>query len=160
MYNQVIQKYFYPMSQSTLIVQAKNTKAYRFRNGFRYVYDYNPCKLDLSIVYILCKVGTVQETDKTHGIAHLLEHMLFTSKSGNREAQDMFRTFDSMGVKFQAYTTKEFTIFSLQCLPKYVKACIELLADVVLDSDLTTSTIQKERNVIKEENIQETNDIR
>ena len=137
-----------------------NVYAVTFSNGFSYIHDKNPCMSDLSIVYVLCKVGTAQETDENQGIAHLLEHMLFTSKSGNREAQNMFSTFDSMGVKFEAFTTKEFTIFSLSCLPKYVSTCVQLLADVILNSDLTSSQIETERSVIREENIQEMNDLR
>jgi predicted Zn-dependent peptidase len=108
---------------------------------------------------MLCEAGSIFEPEDKNGMAHIVEHLLFMTKSGTQSSSSILQQFDSMGVQFNAHTVKQFTIFKIECLTVFLPKCIEILANVLLQSRFDKETIKLERNIVQEENVNDLNTI-
>lgn len=117
-------------------------------NGIRICFE----AADIPITYcgFAVNAGTRDELPDEQGIAHFVEHMLFkgTRKRNNTR---IINRLECVGGQLDAYTTKEET-FIYAAVPKaYTTRAIELLADVMFNSNFPDAEIDKERAVILDE---------
>ena len=131
----------------------------RFSNGFQYILQKLDKDCKKSMIYMLCEAGSIFEPEDKNGMAHIVEHLLFMTKSGTQSSSSILQQFDSMGVQFNAHTVKQFTIFKIECLTVFLPKCIEILANVLLQSRFDKETIKLERNIVQEENVNDLNTI-
>ncbi|MDE1162064.1 MAG: pitrilysin family protein [Acidobacteriaceae bacterium] len=94
--------------------------------------------------------GSRDEDEKTNGISHFLEHMVFKGTT-TRSAQQFAREIDAIGGNLDAFTGKETVCFNIKTLDENVPAALDLLTDLVLHPTFAPEDIAKEQGVILEE---------
>ncbi len=102
-------------------------------------------------------VGSVNESNKQLGIAHMLEHMAFKGTK-TRNAFDISKEIEDVGGDINAYTSKENTAYYVKLLPSNYELGIEILSDIFLNSTFPKEEIEREKGVIISE-IGQSNDM-
>jgi predicted Zn-dependent peptidase len=120
-----------------------------FSNGLTLLSERHRGFRSLSIG-IWVKTGTRHETPKEAGVSHYLEHMLFKGTE-NRTALDIARQVDQVGGDFNAFTAREYTCFHILMLDRDLKLGIDILGDVLLNSNFHQDEMERERKVILQE---------
>jgi predicted Zn-dependent peptidase len=117
-------------------------------NGFRLVH-YRTAGL-VAHCGIIINAGSRDETEKEHGIAHFIEHMLFKG-TGKRKAFHILSRLEDVGGELNAYTTKEETAIHASFLKEDYERAIELISDITFNSVFPEKEIEKEKDVVIEE---------
>ncbi len=99
---------------------------------------------------IWIRVGSRDENETNNGISHFIEHIMFKGTK-NRTAKQIAEALDAVGGQLNAFTSKEYTCYYVKVLDEHVELAIEILSDMILNSNFNEEDIQKERNVILEE---------
>jgi predicted Zn-dependent peptidase len=99
---------------------------------------------------IIINVGSRDETEKEHGIAHFIEHMLFKGTT-KRKAYHILSRLEDVGGELNAYTTKEETAIHASFLKDDYERAIELISDITFNSVFPEKEIVKEKDVVLEE---------
>src|SRR6185312_13967406 len=120
-----------------------------FKNGLTLLTERHPEFQSLSIG-IWVKAGTRHEHPREAGVSHFLEHMLFKGTE-SRSALEIARTVDEVGGDFNAFTTREYTCFHILVLSRDANLALDILSDVVLNSDFESEELERERKVILQE---------
>jgi predicted Zn-dependent peptidase len=126
-------------------MQSKTT----LTNGIRVVTEFMPDVHSASVGFWV-ENGSRHETSPLNGISHFLEHMLFKGTS-DRTALDIAREADSFGGTLNAFTSREYSCYYAKVLSNRLPEAVDLLSDLVLNSSLDDSEIEKERRVILQE---------
>ena len=136
--------------------KVNNIKLYKNRLGTKILIMPNRKDTETASLYFYFKVGSKNETPDIYGISHFIEHMLFKGSPKFPNYLDISKTFDSNGISFNAYTSKDITAYHYKFLS--TKANVELIcnitSDMLYNSYMRQKDITPERNVI----IQEYND--
>ena len=94
--------------------------------------------------------GSRAETDKTNGTAHFLEHMAFKgTKSRNQQALEL--EVENLGAHLNAYTSREQTVYYAKSFRQDVPKAVDIISDILQNSKLENSAIERERDVILRE---------
>lgn len=102
-------------------------------------------------IVALIKAGTKHETDRTNGLAHLLEHLNFKSSRDFPEGSQIAKTLDKVGCSFNAYTVKNMTVFHFGCHPKFMNIVLHVISQMLFYSLHSPIDIKSERKVVHEE---------
>lgn len=94
--------------------------------------------------------GSRYEHPKNNGVAHFLEHMAFKG-TAKRSQTDIELEIENLGAHLNAYTSREQTVYYAKCLSKDVPQLVEILSDIIQNSKLNESEIERERGVILRE---------
>lgn len=121
----------------------------KLKNGIRIVNDYMP-DVETVTIKILIKTGSRNENVSDNGISHFLEHMAFKGTK-NRIAKQIAYDFESIGANFNAYTSKETTVYYSKNLKEYTEKALEILVDMIENSTFDSEELEKERGVILQE---------
>ncbi len=115
-----------------------------------------PKKMTSAYAFFGTRFGSVDNTFKTtkdgefvtvpDGIAHFLEHKLFTNEDGS----DSFERFSEYGADANAYTSFNRTTYYFGCTENFDKALAELLT-FVTHPYFTEESVAKEVGIIEEE---------
>ncbi|MGH7904391.1 MAG: M16 family metallopeptidase [Candidatus Dormibacteraceae bacterium] len=96
-------------------------------------------------------VGSRYEDDRHGGAFHFLEHLLFKGTRKRPTAQDIAEAIEGVGGVMNASTDKEVTAYWTRVPADRLELAIDVLGDVVSDSQLAPGDIDRERMVILEE---------
>ncbi len=118
-------------------------------NGIELVMEKVPYVRSVSIG-IWVRTGSVNEDEKTNGISHFIEHMLFKGTQ-KRTAKDIAGDIDKIGGQINAFTGKESTCYYVKVLDTHVEEGIEVLMDMLLNSKFDDNEMLKEKAVVYEE---------
>jgi predicted Zn-dependent peptidase len=99
---------------------------------------------------LIINTGSRDETSKEHGMAHLIEHMLFKG-TARRKAYHILSRLDDAGGELNAYTTKEETAIHASVLKEDYEKAVDLIMDISFNSIFPEKEIEKEKDVIIEE---------
>lgn len=121
----------------------------KLNNGLNIVTYSMPYVNSVSI-NIIVKVGSSSESEEEAGISHFLEHMAFKGTK-TRSAAEIAKEFDSIGGHFNAYTSRENTVYYTKVLRQHTKQALEILADILQNSLFAEEDIKKELSVISQE---------
>ncbi len=99
---------------------------------------------------IWVKTGSRNESDEQAGITHFLEHMLFKGTK-KRSAFDIAQSMESVGGYLNAFTSTEYTCYYARCLDSKLDTAIEVLSDMVRNSQFPKDEMHKEKKVVLEE---------
>lgn len=117
-------------------------------NGLAIIGEVNKSAQSAAVGFFV-KTGARDETDRTNGVSHFIEHMLFKGTE-KLSAIQVNEAFDRTGAKFNAFTSEENTVYYAAVLPEYAAEVtmlwIQLLKPALRDEDFDI-----EKNVIKEE---------
>src|SRR5215204_1273243 len=75
-------------------------------------------------------VGSRNETPTLHGCSHFLEHLLFKGTT-ERSAMEISVALDAVGGEFNAFTSKEYTVFHARVLDEDLPTAVDVLGDMV-----------------------------
>ncbi|KAM0520909.1 hypothetical protein ACHAP9_005255 [Verticillium nonalfalfae] len=106
--------------------------------------------LTTSTVGMWIDAGSRAETDENNGTAHFLEHLAFKGTS-NRTQQQLELEIENMGGHLNAYTSRENTVYFAKAFNSDVPQCVDILSDILQNSKLEESAIERERDVILRE---------
>lgn len=121
-----------------------------------HVITYNMPQLKSVAMNLITRVGSRFETVEENGISHFLEHMAFKG-TNRRTAKQIAEEFDAIGGQFNAYTSKEHTVYYSKVLSENTETAMDILADIIQDSLFAEADVKKEYDVICQE-IAQTND--
>lgn len=118
-------------------------------NGLRIISCHMP-GMESAAIGVWIGVGGRFEEEKTHGISHLIEHLLFKGTK-KRSSPQISRTIEGVGGHINAYTSEEYTCYMVKVRGKHQRLAIDVLGDMVSNPLFSPEDIEKERLVVKEE---------
>jgi len=96
------------------------------------------------------KSGARNERDEEHGMAHLLEHMAFKGTK-RRSAFEIASEIENVGGEINAATSVETTSFYARVLSDDVPLAVDILADILQESEFDPDELAREQHVILQE---------
>ena len=96
------------------------------------------------------RVGSKDEVVGKTGLAHFFEHLMFRG-SKNFPEETFSRVLNSKGANFNASTTMDYTNYYIEAPSSELEYLIRVEADRMRNLTINPSTINPEREVVKEE---------
>lgn len=124
-------------------------KLKKYKNGLTLAY-YDMPELHSVSIGVFVNTGSVNETPKTNGLSHFIEHTMFKGTK-RRTAFDIVADTDAMGANINAYTSKTATCYYIQCVDNDFENCADILSDIYFNSVFPEDELKKEKGVILEE---------
>ena len=94
--------------------------------------------------------GSRYEPAELNGACHFIEHLLFKG-TRKRSARDISEAVEGIGGYLNAFTGEETTCFHARAGHDHFPELLEVLMDMMLNSQFAPAELAKEREVIKEE---------
>ncbi|KGN03580.1 peptidase M16 [Clostridium novyi A str. 4570] len=101
----------------------------------------------LASINLGVKIGSIYEKKENRGIAHFVEHMLFKGTK-NRNNEKLNEELESRAGEYNAYTDYTSTVYSITALREEFIKSLELISDMVKNSNFPQEELEKERGVI------------
>mmetsp|Transcript_5019 Transcript_5019/g.7448 ORF Transcript_5019/g.7448 Transcript_5019/m.7448 type:complete len:465 (-) Transcript_5019:847-2241(-) len=136
----------HPYYSANLIVQPPRQSV--LENGFKIVTERR--QSETASVGLFIGAGSRFETAKNNGVAHFLEHCYFKGTK-NRTEVELEQHFEKNGALLNANTGREYTGYNAHCLKDGVNSSIDILADMINNSEFAPERIDSERLVIRDE---------
>lgn len=91
--------------------------------------------------------GPMDEPEAHSGVAHLTEHLLF---GGTRTRDDIAiaRMMDTTGGQVGGFTSRDYTCFTTTVLDDYRTYLIDLMGDLLIDSQFAEAAVHQEKDII------------
>ena len=86
------------------------------KNGLRVTLGPQPHRRTVTLGLFI-ESGAGYETFEDNGISHFVEHVLFHAPHLAVRARSLLEELVAAGMKYEAYTSKDYTRFVLTCLP-------------------------------------------
>lgn len=126
----------------------KNHRIATLSSGMRVVVC--PTQSPVSYVGVAINAGSRDELASAEGVAHFVEHTLFKG-TPNRTAAEISDFMESVGGELNAYTSKEETVIYTIAPKGNVPRALDLLSDIIFNSEFPANELDKERDVVIEE---------
>jgi predicted Zn-dependent peptidase len=118
------------------------------QNGIRLIH--RPVDSPVAHLGLFINAGSRDEGMEEHGMAHLIEHMLFKG-TARRKAYYILSRMEDVGGEINAYTTKEETCIHGTFFSEYYRRALELISDIAFNSSFPLNELKKEREIILDE---------
>ena len=96
------------------------------------------------------KAGSRNEAKDEEGLAHFCEHMTFKGTK-RRSSVQIINAIEGVGGELNAFTNKEDTVFYASITRDHFRQAVDVLTDIVFNSQFPQSEIEKEREVVCDE---------
>jgi len=127
---------------------------YTLSSGLRLIHK--PDTMSVTYCGMVINAGSRDESEDEEGMAHFVEHMLFKGTQKRRSGHIINR-LENVGGELNAYTSKEETVVYAVVLNEHLEKAVDLIGDIVFNSNFPTKELEKERIIILDE-IQSYND--
>jgi predicted Zn-dependent peptidase len=129
-----------PVSMSTL--------THTLANGLRIMH----LPADSTVAYcgFAVNAGARDENPAEAGLAHFVEHTLFKG-TVKRKAWHILNRMENVGGYLNAYTSKEDTFIYSVFMEKDFERAVELMSDLIINSQFPENELDKEREIIIDE---------
>jgi processing peptidase subunit beta len=124
------------------------TKLSTLGNGLRVASETSTGESATIAVFI--DAGSRFETPENNGVAHFLEHMLFKGTAKRTRVQ-LESEIERIGAQLNAYTSREQTVYLCQVAKSKISQGMDILSDIVTNSQYSAQNIDRERSVILRE---------
>ena len=126
------------------------------KNGLQ-VFLYKKPTLPLTHFVFAFNVGSKDETDKTNGIVHILEHCILFRGTKAVQNQDFYQELRLHGAYCNAHTGRDLSIFEMTVPSEHSEFAFRTLREILFDFNLNQKELDNEKEVILEElnNIQD-----
>lgn len=94
--------------------------------------------------------GSIYETEREQGLAHLLEHMLFKGTL-RRSMTQIAAKMDTLGGGMNAFTEREFVCYYVKVLSEQLPEALKLLGEFVTQPLFDPQLLEVEKSVVLEE---------
>ena len=102
-------------------------------------------------VLVLVKTGSRYEDEKTNGLAHFTEHMLFQGNKKWATKLALSTAIDEVGAEFNGMTGKEYTGYFVKAESTHLDLALSILSEMLTHSNFANEQIEREKPVIVEE---------
>jgi len=123
---------------------------HELKGGARLLTAELPDRASASLVLML-GVGSRFEEDRIGGASHFVEHLFFKGTRRRPTAKDIAESIEGVGGSMNASTDKELTVYWTRVPADQLDLAVDVLFDIVSDSQLSPADIERERMVILEE---------
>ena len=125
-----------------------NYNTFTLKNGLRVVH----LPTESPVVYcgIAVGAGTRNEAPGEEGLAHFCEHLSFKG-TRRRSAVRIINDIEGLGGELNAFTNKEDTVYYCAISADHVRRALDVLCDIVFDSQFPEAEIEKECEVVCDE---------
>lgn len=129
----------------------------RLANGFTYYIRHNASPEKRVVLYLVCKAGSILETEEQRGMAHFIEHMSFNGTKHfpkNALVDYLQKSGVRFGADLNAYTSFDETVYQLPLRidnPELLQNGLQIMRDWAQDATLDAREIESERGVVLEE---------
>lgn len=106
--------------------------------------------LESAAVGVWVKSGSRCETEKEHGLSHLLEHMAFKGTT-SRTARQIAEEIENVGGDVNAATSIENTGYFSRILKEDVGLAADIISDILQNSRFSEDELTREKHVILQE---------
>ena len=107
-------------------------------------------RMSASLV-VMFAVGSRYEDDRLGGVSHFIEHLFFQGTRRRPSAKDIAEAIEGVGGVMNASTDKELTVYWCRVPADQLELGVDVLFDIVSDSQLSPADVDRERMVILEE---------
>src|SRR3989344_1638797 len=107
-------------------------------------------ELPIVVVGVANRFGAICESEKIKGVAHVLEHLLFTGTK-TRTSEEISREIEKKGGMLNAFTSNEMTCFWFKLPSEHVFSGLDILSDMLINPKFDKEKFEKEKKVILEE---------
>src|SRR6202171_3913042 len=118
--------------------------------GAKLVTDSMPERLSSSIV-LMFGGGPRLEDDRLAGVSHFIEHLFFKGPRRRPTSKEIADAIEGVGGFINASTDKELTAYWARVPSEHTDLGFDVLFDIISNSKLDPSDIERERAVILEE---------
>jgi len=125
-----------------------NFQKKKLNNGITVLYEPRP--LPIVALSITNKFGASFEESKIKGIAHVIEHLVFTG-TRTRTHEDISREIEKKGGILNAFTSHDMTSFWFKLPSEHVFTGLDILTDMLNNPTFPKEKFEKEKKVILEE---------
>jgi len=129
----------------------------RLANGVRVVTIPLP-HLQSVNVSVFVRTGSSHEGRRLNGISHFVEHMAFKG-THTRSCQQINLDAERLGADVNAHTDKDHTAYHMRGLAVDAPSFVAMLGDIVRNSSFPESELERERQVILHELIEDEEDV-
>ena len=133
-----------------------DTSVLTLNNGVRLVTIRLPHLLTVS-VSVFVRTGSRNESPRLNGISHFVEHMAFKG-THERDCQQINLDAEMLGAEVNAHTDKDHSAFHMHGLARHTGDFMRMLGDIVQNSTFPEAELERERQVILQEYIEEQDD--
>ncbi len=126
----------------------KNFKKIVLKNGMTIIHESRP--LPLVSLSISNKFGAAFEESEIKGIAHFIEHLVFTGTK-TRSHEDISREIEKKGGILNAFTSHDITSFWFKLPSEHIFTGLDILTDMLNNPSFNAEKFEKEKKVILEE---------
>ena len=126
-----------------------STRVTRLDNGIRLATVSMPHMASVAMG-IWAGAGSRHETEREHGMAHFVEHMLFKGTE-ERSAEEISRHIESLGASIDGFTVEDHTAYQVKGPSEKFGRLFEVLSDLYRNPYLDPTEIDSEKQVIREE---------
>ncbi|MBI5803761.1 insulinase family protein [Candidatus Pacearchaeota archaeon] len=118
------------------------------KNGMTILHEYRG--LPVISLSITNRFGASYEESEIKGIAHLIEHLVFTG-TRTRTHEDISREIEKKGGVLNAFTSQDTTSFWFKLPSEHLFRGLEILKDIINNPIFEEKKFEKEKRVILEE---------
>ena len=125
-----------------------NFQKKKLKNGITVLHEYR----DLPVISFSISnlFGASHETSEIKGIAHFIEHLLFTGTK-TRTHEDISREIEKRGGVLNAFTAQDITSFWFKLPSEHLFKGMDILIDMLKNASFNAEKFEKEKKVILEE---------
>ena len=152
-------KFFIPILVSLLfltpIIHAEESEKTSFENfelenGMK-VFLYERHTIPLLDIVFAFDLGTKNESEKTSGLVHILEHYILFRGTEMRSGKEIGRDIRAHGAYFNAHTGRDLATFELSLPSEFMDFALENQKEILFQLKLTQEELDKEKQIIMEE---------
>ena len=125
-----------------------NYNTFTLKSGLRVVHL--PSESPVVYCGIAVRAGTRNEAPGEEGLAHFCEHLSFKG-TRRRSAVRIINDIEGLGGELNAFTNKEDTVYYCAISADHVRRALDVLCDIVFDSQFPEAEIEKECEVVCDE---------
>ncbi len=125
------------------------TQIKRLDNGLRVATTSMPHMASTAVGFWVGS-GSRHETSVEHGMAHLVEHMVFKG-TPTRSSMDISRQIEGIGASIDGFTVEDHTAYHAKGPADQFEPMFEVMSDFFLNPTLDPAEIESEKQVIREE---------
>src|SRR2546429_3060560 len=118
--------------------------------GARLVVESMPERHSTSLVLMFAG-GSRLEDERLAGVSHFIEHLYFKGTKGRPSSKEIADAIEGVGGFINASTDKELTAYWARVPSEHMALGLDVLFDIVTNSRLDPTDVERERMVILEE---------
>jgi len=123
---------------------------FKLKNGLE-VFLHKKTTLPITNFLFAFNVGTKNESEKTNGVVHILEHCILFRGTKFVSDEDFGNEIRRHGAYYNAHTSRDISTFEMVLPSEYNEFAIKTLKEILFDFNLKQKDLDDEKKVIIEE---------